>query len=141
MTSRPPGVRLVGRAPVPEVVSGASEDHVPAHMAIDPVIVLVPAKHILTRAAFEPVVAFVAINLVVPTRGVNHVGSGAAHQPVVLLVPVQLPAHILFTTNATPVASASTNAAVTESNATHLVVSLLGRIFSLARTKVSYESD
>jgi hypothetical protein len=76
-------------------------------MALDPVIVLVPVKHILARADFEPVVAFVTINLVVPARSVDHVGSGAA---------------------------------VTDSNATRLTVPLLGRDFSLARTRGFCES-
>src|ERR671911_2597522 len=86
MTSRAPS-RLVGRASLSaqEVVSGASEDHVPTHLALDPVIVLVPVQLILAGADFEPVVAFVTINLVVPARSVDHVGSGAAHQPVVLV--------------------------------------------------------
>ena len=79
MTSRAPS-RPVGRASLSaqEVVSGASEDHVPTYLALDPVIVLVPVKLILARANFEPVVAFVTINLVVHARSVDHVGSGAA---------------------------------------------------------------
>jgi hypothetical protein len=109
-------------------------------MALDPVIVLVPVKHILARADFEPVVAFVTINLVVPARSVDHVSSGAAHQPVVLVGTRAMPAHILFTAKATPVASASTSAAVTDSNATRLTVPLLGRTFSLASPRDFCES-
>ena len=141
MTSRAPSL-VLWAVPLSaqEIVSGASEDHVPTHMALDPVIVLVPAEHILARADFEPVVAFVTINLVVPARSVDHVSSGAAHQPVVLVGTRAMPAHILFTANATPVASASTSAAVTDSNATRLTVPLLGRVFSLARTRGFCES-
>jgi hypothetical protein len=59
-----------------------------------------------------------------------------------------MPAHILFTAKATPVASASTSAstnastsaAVTDSNATRLTVPLLGRTFSLASPRDFCES-
>ena len=123
MTSRTPSFVLWAVPPVGNRLR-VSEDHVPAQMALDPVVVLVPVKHILARVAFEPVVAFVAINFVVPARGVHQVGFGAAHQSVVLVGARPIAGALLLTANAAPAASASTSAAVMESNTSCLTVSI-----------------